>query len=383
MGGVMKYFKWILLFAAPLVMLIQSCGGGGSFFPPSLPPVILTLTFTPLVTFTFTVTPTGTVTPTVIPSPSPTNSPTQTHNPSPLTATPTNSPTNTPTTSPTFSPTGTPTNTPTLTGTWMTPTITNTLVHTATACLTQTFTSTACMAPTPPCSITGTLLYTGSGTVDSTHPLWIGYLSGSTLTAYYGTGAYGSNTYRLYSSNPGVQGISVFYNFQGLPNISYNYVYEYLSPVPGERYLSSGSCAVPAVVQTIPVTFVAGTSTGPTITIDDSCSFWGFYGTVNYTGNKGTVQYCRTLNVITYLDAGYSSPSQPSASANLNGSTYGIVTNIGSSPTGLTPLYVRAWFDVNGDHAFDTGDPYMDLGQITPTTDGLQFNISFGDALIK
>jgi len=240
------------------------------------------------------------------------------------------------------------------------------------------------MAPTPPCAITGSIQYTGSGTMDSTHQLYIGSSSGNILTAYYGTGVYGGTTYTLKSSGPGVQNISVYFNFSGVPNdTSYNYVYESIVPVPGERYLTSGSCSIPAVALTIPVTFTAGTTAGPTITLDDSCSFWGIYGTVNYTGIKGTVQYCRNLYINTYLDAGYTSLQQPSAVAITNGGSYEMVTNIGSGATGLTPLYLKAWFDVNGNHVFDTGDPYIELGQFTPTTDGLLENITFGDTFIN
>jgi hypothetical protein len=65
-----------------------------------------------------------------------------------------------------------------------------------------------------------------------------------------------------------------------------------------------------------------------------------------------------------------------------NGGHYFFVTN-DFFMTGLAPFYIKAYFDANGDGVFDTGDPYVNLGLLTPTTDGLLQNISFGDTNIK
>ncbi len=139
-------------------------------------------------------------------------------------------------------------------------------------------------------------------------------------------------------------------------------------------------------VTTYPVTITntAGTTlVGPNLTIDDSCSYWGIYGSVIYTGSKGTVQYCRGLRLNAFTDAAYSIPAPYSAGFSSNNGSYFFVTNLNAGGTGLTPLYLRVYFDANGDNLFDTGDPYLELGPVTPTTDGLLQNISFGDTFIN
>ena len=152
------------------------------------------------------------------------------------------------------------------------------------------------------------------------------------------------------------------------------------------RYSNGGSCSIPVTVATYPVTIpsAAGTTLiGPNLTIDDSCSYWGIYGNFTYTGSKGMVQYCRGLRLNTYTDAAYSVPAPYATGSNTSTGSYSFVTNQNAGGTGLTPLYIRVYFDANGDNSFDTGDPYLELGPVTPTTDGLLQNITFGDTFIK
>jgi hypothetical protein len=354
---------------------------------PSVPAPQLPNVNTPTPTGSAVVTGTPTLTPANSPTSSSTSTPTSSTTSTPTkSATPTvsltpSTPTLTPTNSPTSTATGSPTVTPTSTGTFYTPTITPTPVYTGTVCFTFTATYTACVVPTPSCVITGTITYTGAGVVDSNHPLFAGLVGGSGLIEYYGSGVTGG-TYVLKSQSPGTATMAAYYDFNGLANNSTNYVTELIYPVPGERYTSTGSCSNPVAINSFPVTFVSGSSAGPSITIDDSCSYWGVYGTASYTGHRGTVQYCRLVNISAYADPAYGTLVQ-STSVMANGAAYFMVTNAGSNTTGLTPLYVRAWFDANGDYAFDAGDPYLDLGQVTPTTNGLLENISFDDTNIK
>jgi hypothetical protein len=94
------------------------------------------------------------------------------------------------------------------------------------------------------------------------------------------------------------------------------------------------------------------------------------------------VGLCRPVYIQACSDAAYTTQVYLTR-VNANGNTYYFVTNDGGNNTGLTPLYLRAYFDANGDYVLDTGDPYLDLGQLTPTTDGLLQNITFGDTYIK
>jgi hypothetical protein len=194
-----------------------------------------------------------------------------------------------------------------------------------------------------------------------------------------------SGTYILGAPWPGTFSIYAFYDFRGVMNFYGNKSWPDFV-VPGNRYTSSGSCVNPVSIMAYPVTVTgsAGTTVaGPTITIDDSCSFQGFYGTVNYTGNKGTLGVCRLIYIQTYSDSGYTTLAQPIGSVSTNGANYNVITNCYAGGTGLTPVYVKAFFDANGNALFDAGDPYIDLGPVTPTTDGLLLNISFGDDNIK
>ena len=151
------------------------------------------------------------------------------------------------------------------------------------------------------------------------------------------------------------------------------------------RYTTTGACTIPATVATYPVTVTGSagtTTTGPSLTFDDTCSYWGIFGTAAYTGSRGTLGLCRHVFIAAYSDAAYTTQVYLTGIIS-NGDTYNFVTNDGGINTGLTPLYLRAWFDANGDYVFDTGDPYLNLGSLTPTTNGLLQNISFGDTYIQ
>ena len=248
--------------------------------------------------------------------------------------------------------------------------------YTATLCWTQSMTPTSCFTPTAtnPASVSGSLTYTGTGTVDGSHPMFATYAN---LTSFVISSG---GAYSLRGGSPATYNIYAFFDFNGIGN---SLGVNYLNPFPGERYAHVGACSNPASPSSYSTGIVLGANVGPNITLDDSCSFWGVFGTVSYTGIKGTVQVCRRINIQTYSDAGYTAPAPYTLQFFQNSHFYYFVTNTGAGATGLTPLYVRVWFDVNGNNIFDTGDPYLELGPVTPTTDGLLQNINFGDAFIK
>jgi|SRR5579859_82102 len=177
--------------------------------------------------------------------------------------------------------------------------------------------------------------------------------------------------------------LSAFYDLNGLVGTSYGI--PIIFHVPGLRYTNSGTCSNPATVASYAVSFVCSagsTAAGPIISFDDTCSYWGIFGTATYTGTRGTVGICRNIFIKIYSDSSYSTLLQQTQISQ-NGATYYFVTNDGSNTSGLSTVYMQAYYDANGNWSFDTGDPYLNLGPVTPTTDGLLQNISFGDASIK
>jgi len=196
-----------------------------------------------------------------------------------------------------------------------------------------------------------------------------------------------SGTYTVGVYFPGVHNLTLLSDTNDLgllkitPYVGYNF-----QPVPGIRYISLGACSIPVTTQTYPVTVsgAAGTTfAGPTLTLDDSCSYEGVYGTITYSGSKSTMGLCRRLNVDVYSDPGYTTLLPYSQSFYLNASAYNFVTNLASGMTGLAPVYIRAWYDADGSNSFSTGDPYLQVGPVSPTDNGTHQNLSFGDTYVK
>ena len=297
--------------------------------------------------------------------------------PTPILLTVTNTPNSTPLTT---TVTGTPTNTFTITAT---------PANTGTPCFTATYTLTGTPPPWPTYSVSGSVNYTGTGTMDSAHPIYVGNTNATATQPGAFCTLTTSTTYVLGSTTLGTYNLGAFYDLNGLTPFfvtTWNGYPLHFPHVPGMRYTSSGSCATPVSITTQPVVIsgAAGTTTtGPSLTFDNTCSYWGIYGTATYTGTRGTLGLCRQIYIQTFSDAAYSSPLQYTFQIWQNGGHYYIVTNDDLNATGLTPLYVRVFFDANGDGVLNTGDPYLNLGQLTPTANGLLENISFGDTNIK
>ncbi len=342
------------------------------------------ITQTPVWTLTWTSTSTDTLTPsspTDTPTPTPTKTATDTS-----TCSPTPTQTNSPTSTATFTDSLTPSDTPT--GTWATSTPTLTPINTGTPCWTATATLTGTFPPSPNYYIRGSVTYTGTGTsggicVAGGEPA--GYPLNE-LGGFQGVGSGG--TYTLGSRYIPVLYVSAYYDLNGLNNVypNYGFSYLYLPHVPGMRYTTQGSCSNPASPASYAVTIsgsLGATVVGPNLSFDDTCSYWGIYGNATYNGARGTVGLCRMIHILTYSDAAYSVPLSAGSTVDQNGTLYYFVTNDGANQTGLTPLYIRVYFDADGSHTFTAGDPYVDLGLVTPTTDGLDFNITFDDTFIK
>jgi hypothetical protein len=202
----------------------------------------------------------------------------------------------------------------------------------------------------------------------------------------------GSGNYSIGARNPWTDYISAYYDLNGL-NAYFETYWEFyplhFARVPGMRYTGTGGCGNPASVTTtsVVVTGPMGTTiTGPTLTFDDTCGYWGIYGTVTYTGTAAPSGLCRQIYINAYSNSSYTAPVQYTFQTANNGAHYYFTTNdtlVNPSPTGLATLYLQAYYDANGDGVFDTGDPYIDLGAVTPTTNGLLENISFDDTYIK
>jgi hypothetical protein len=276
----------------------------------------------------------------------------------------------------TFTPTQLLTASPTATTTSLSGlTLTQTPVRTPTNCNTDTATFTSCATPTPthPATITGSVTYTGSAAAGSGTAYIALYFYGVSPDLIPAPGG----TYDLEGGSPGNSQLWVYLDYNGLWNIT-----GYQVPLPGMRYYHGPTCSNPAAPVSILVDIPGGTTAGPSITMDDTCSFWGIYGTVTYTGIMTQVENCRQVHVQAYSDAAYTTPMAYSFSSKINGAFYYFVTNYGSNTTGLTPFYLRAYEDLETHNTITAGDPYVDLGEVTPTTNGLQMNISFGDANI-
>ena len=242
--------------------------------------------------------------------------------------------------------------------------------------------------PTPSYYISGSVDYTGTGSVDVNHPLYVGF---GEPTMYQPGGFCTLNisgNYSLGTRHSGTFSIGAYYDKNSLTKyfLTYWQGYPLAFPyVPGMRYASFGGCD--NLVSPVTIAGSMGSTTiGPNLIFDDSCSYWGIYGTVTYIGARGTVGICRKIYINAYLDSSYTDPANYTFHNYQNGNHYYFVTNDNYShwgPTGLSPLYIRAYFDTNGNGSFDSGDSYVELGPMTPTTDGLLLNISFGDTYIK
>jgi len=392
--------SWMVLFLGSIMFLFEACTRPIPSVRPIWTPVANTNT--PTVTLTSPV-PTGTPTKTLTPLPTITFTLTGTRT---LSATPTWTPTPFPTVAftltntKTLSPTPTQTPTPDLTQIFLfgtrtfTSTYTFTPTRTLTTCATPTMTVTGIagiLTSAPSHYIAGAFDYTGSGVVDGGHQIRVGKASHVYVTypLFYRMG--GDEWFNSSMGNYvlGVLPGGGVFNLRARLDLKGSVAYippEDVAPgrirygfpsFVGERF----SCTA------IPVTVTASspvTLAGPQLTLDDSCGFTGVYGAINYTGSIGTVQLCRKVHLQAFLDAAFTTQVR-SASSWRKPMTYNFVTNdpLISPQSGTAPLYLRAWYDANGNYLFDTGDPYFETGPVAIPGDGTQQDISFGDLFIR
>lgn len=172
-------------------------------------------------------------------------------------------------------------------------------------------------------------------------------------------------TYTVYVPASGSYYLACYYDPNNLVSITGNY-----SPL-----LLTG-VIYDAIAGGIPV--AGPTSYGSTIVFGSNNQWPGFYGTVTYTGSYGAVGTCRQIYVYAYSDSAYSS-QVAYGWVSSNGGTYSVYTAVNGSQPGISPIYVRAYFDAVGGIGISTGDPYVNLGPLTGSKSGVVHNITFGD----
>jgi hypothetical protein len=122
---------------------------------------------------------------------------------------------------------------------------------------------------------------------------------------------------------------------------------------------------------------VSGNSTGINFSFNDTAGqITGISGGVTYSGGLGTVSSTHPIGILCYQDSGYTTldGSGDPTYITCNNTTYSC--HIPSNPSD----YILAFYDLAGTGFIAAGDPYIKLGQITPTTTLIQ-NITFGDTL--
>jgi hypothetical protein len=120
---------------------------------------------------------------------------------------------------------------------------------------------------------------------------------------------------------------------------------------------------------------VNGNLTGTNFSFNDTVGqIPGISGGVTYLGSKGTVSTAHPIVILCYANPGYTTldGSGDQTSITCNNTTYSC--HIPSNPSDD----ILAFYDLTGTGLPASGDPYIELGQITPTTTLTQ-NISFDD----
>ena len=220
----------------------------------------------------------------------------------------------------------------------------------------------------------GTASYTGSlGTVSTAHAIYVlasgspTFSGGNFILDHVNANG---GTYRINTPGPGTGYFLAMFDLAGYGNYS-------AFPVGSPYYINgggSGGCAAPGTG-----TVISGATAGPNFSFGDTCRIPGIYGTATYIGNRGLVGICRQIHFLAYSDAGYTTLTGDNTNISTNGGRYDLNTFIGGA---TTPVYLGAYFDVNGNGTNDTGDSYIQMGLITPSYAGTHVNITFSDAFI-
>ncbi|GEM_PF-2786475 len=215
--------------------------------------------------------------------------------------------------------------------------------------------------------VQGTVNYT-PGSVSASHTLLVHTDSSSTFN---GSGSQDATItvnggYYLASvSGPGTWYMAAVYDASGL-----GYGGNTGGPHVGDSYqVDNGTCAFPATGLTVSPSATMNWTFGAT------CQFYGYTGTLTYTG-VGTVDNSHRIYVSVYSDSFYAS-KLTDAKDSSSGTRYDAALLGQTVPSSN---YLRAWYDVNGDGTLDAGDLYDNEGLYLSNTGTTAVNFSFSGA---
>jgi hypothetical protein len=230
---------------------------------------------------------------------------------------------------------------------------------------TPTVTVTPTITTTPAYSISGTVNYTGSITsVTTGHPVVILCGTSTSFSTYFRAGEVSANngSFSFPVTAAGTYYLSLSVGTVDIPPCQKNQITQ------GAVLGIYGSCSTGL----IPINVTSNTS-GIGVTFDDSCGqYYGESGGVTYTGSLGTVSSSKPIVLRGYSDSGYTAMTGEDE-ITCNDTTYSEPATAGTSAK-----YYQAFVDLNGDETLDPGDPYINMGQFTPSTT-LTIPINFGD----
>jgi hypothetical protein len=257
-----------------------------------------------------------------------------------------------------------------------TPTLTPTITLTYTHTLTPLATSTPTVTSSTSYSISGAVTYTGSLTsVTSGHPI---YVLCSTNTIGGGGFQNGLVGYAAITANDGSYSISVpsagtYYIVAGVGVVNTPACQALNTACALYNILTQGAVVGAYGGSSSTAINVTGASTGIGFSFNDSTIGQepGAAGGVTYTGSKGSVSSTHPIVIQEYNDADYTTPDSLPREISCNNTTYSYQLSSGD--------YYLAFYDLAGNGIFSAGDPYEELGTLTPSNT-LVVPIDFGDA---
>jgi hypothetical protein len=215
--------------------------------------------------------------------------------------------------------------------------------------------------------LSGTACYVGSkGQVSGASPVWV---------ALYQSLVHGSQKLAVafVTSNCGsfefdAPGTGDYYLWYGLDAVTDRH------PSVGEPFaFYDGRCAPPADAIHVPQSGLSGLA----LQLHDTCLLPGIAGTVTYIGSAGQVT-SGSLVVQAFDDSSLTPPPAHQSSdiedVETNGGRYDIIA------VDAGTYYLRALFDINGDGAFNPGEPFgVCAGPIQANSSQTNIAITFGD----
>jgi len=234
---------------------------------------------------------------------------------------------------------------------------------------------TATPTPTPGTgySISGSVSYTGSlASVSSGDPIVVLCSNSSNLgvTQYvaYSTINSAIGSYNLAVPSPGNYYVIAFVGTSNPPQCQ-----DFNLSCIGVNVSTQGALEGAYGGGSLTPINVTGGSTGINFSFDDTNQETGVSGGVTYTGSLGGVSNTHPIVILDYSDPGYTQPDEEGGPREIdcNSTTYSYHVPSGD--------YYLAFYDLQGNGTLSSGDPYVELGAITPSTTATQ-NILFGDS---